>query len=136
MTLEGILLTQIHEIFFHSQCILELLDFGHGLSPSQCAVAIKLIWDVYNFGAPLKFFLVHFNILNGILSTTHLCQLNLDESNEIVMVAFVILFILQAVFNVILTISNFFFDSPFHNKESRPMMIAKFVIAFVLRFQC
>ena len=80
----------------------------------------------------MKLYLVHFDTLNGIWSILHLYQLNLDESNKIAMVAFVIFFILQAVFNVVLIVSNFFFDFPCHKKESRRMMIAKFVIALVL----
>ena len=91
------------------------------------------LWLQYelNYGASLKFYLVHFNILNGIWSIMHLYQLNLDESNEKVMLAFAVFFSLQAVLNVVLTISNFCLEFPCRKKESRSLISSKLIIAFV-----
>ena len=100
--------------------------------PLCCVLVAKLKFEVLNFGASLKFFLIHFNIVNGIWSTKHLYQLKLNDSSRQDMMAFVVFFILQAVSNLILINLNFYFcEFPCQKKKSRRRMItAKILIAF------
>ena len=98
--------------------------------PMCCSIAINLIWNVSAsalIGSSAKLYLVHFNILNGIWSITHLYQLNLDDNNEVVMTVFVIFFVLQALFNVMLVMFSYYY----YGKAKIELVIAKHVIAFI-----
>ena len=94
--------------------------------PMCILVPLRLQWGIFNFGASLKLFLIHFNILNGIWSIIHLYQNNKKAAGT-----FAFFFSVQAVCNVVLIIYNFYVDYPYKKNERRLMMTFKLVIVVV-----